>query len=1071
MSGKLELHYAADSHTLVRQFYFKHHELFSEESSFLYLVRDRFRLQAVQRGRLSERGDMASPDHPFLTIPGFINLLFEKLNISKIPLNFEQRLLILQKIAKKLTKNFRYFNFSEQSFPGAVLVQILIFFDEIRMDDNDDLLIEQAGAANSIHLTDRLTSDLSLLFREYGKLFETQYLDEAGLLKEILHEISPDFFQQYFPSLKFIVLEDVSNFKELHIRLIKKIKSYGYHISLQFVYGQNQEIFRHKQNLWDRFNEMTDVVYNYDESQQLSQSLFKMADVSYSLIEKISISPAVNRMREVENLAGQIKRLVVDGGYQFSQIAVASPKYPAYQSLIEATFSRHEIPHSNLVPNVLEQSLPIQHLLLLIKLPAEGYPLRLIEKILDSPFLIYGHSLKHPYYKKMLSQLRVHSGQNEILEQLKKQFYFYSAEEQETESEDLHMEIYHRLVAVLDQLFSDASFFEESHTASEYYNYVGELIQSYGFTSRMLKYGSDLQNKGVADQMAGLSQFLESLNNWAVTSSALDPAHKYTIDNFLDLLQTLNKTVNYQPKRPQKYGVQIIPFYQLHQTDASAVFILGMEDDAFPKNSSNNFTHPQNLTGKFRSYIQENELYRDREFFLQIVNLPIDKLQFSYPRYHQDNPILPSLFLRELRRISDITDDANDNYRLFTSSDILETISDKVVQADQSSLDWKKIPTFLQKFLSIEMVDFFNFRLNVERKRQQIDQQTKWEGMLDSDNLAKAWLNDFFGKRSFSATQLERYAYCPMIYFFERILDIEFPEQADEFFTPLDRGIVVHNILFRFYREISPKKQTLDTLLQITEEELDKIPVPKSILWQLEKEFYTGNSQHQGLLPAFWEYEQNITKQSQTVPTHFELSFGNEHEQPNNVDPYSVEEPFKLQSGGEEFRFRGKIDRVEIGGNGELLVVDYKTGTIPNLKSMWEGEVLQLPIYLKAGHHILEQKYENLEKVGGAIYLLKKAKEIQKKILFWDQSFMFGEPEPSKSALIPNDKYSIDNTPATLDDFIERSLNFATGYIRDIRRGRFPHTSEKKNCIRWDGTQCDFLPLCRVNWFKQGKLA
>jgi ATP-dependent helicase/DNAse subunit B len=248
---------------------------------------------------------------------------------------------------------------------------------------------------------------------------------------------------------------------------------------------------------------------------------------------------------------------------------------------------------------------------------------------------------------------------------------------------------------------------------------------------------------------------------------------------------------------------------------------------------------------------------------------------------------------------------------------------------------------------------------------------------------------------------------------------------------------------------------------------LEKIPVPRGILWNIEKEHYLGGPNQKGQISEFWEYEEQSSQGYFTIPKHFEWSFGEVRDNLEVVDQLSTDRPFIWTRAGETFYFSGKIDRIELSGEGLILVVDYKTGNIPTLGEMWNGERLQLPIYLKAAQELLQNKKFPLNMGGAAFYVIRKGKEIEKKIVFLDQSASLGAIKVKPSAHFPNDKYLVEGDRQTIQQFIDRVLNFSADYILNIRKANFQHTEDPKKCQRWDGKACDFMPLCKVNWRNQ----
>ena len=148
------------------------------------------------------------------------------------------------------------------------------------------------------------------------------------------------------------------------------------------------------------------------------------------------------------------------------------------------------------------------------------------------------------------------------------------------------------------------------------------------------------------------------------------------------------------------------------------------------------------------------------------------------------------------------------------------------------------------------------------------------------------------------------------------------------------------------------------------------------------------------------------------------------------------------------------------------MVVDYKSGSVPSVREMWEGQKLQLPLYLKAVHHLLLDKYSKLKMVGGAFYGLKNALNIEKKIAFQNRAHPLTDQKMSKYSQFPNDVLD-KNQEISFEQFLEGVLKYAAGYITGIRQGHYSHTPNAEKCRGWDGKICDYRSLCKLNSFKQ----
>ncbi len=138
--------------------------------------------------------------------------------------------------------------------------------------------------------------------------------------------------------------------------------------------------------------------------------------------------------------------------------------------------------------------------------------------------------------------------------------------------------------------------------------------------------------------------------------------------------------------------------------------------------------------------------------------------------------------------------------------------------------------------------------------------RNRFEGNLQENSVAVELLQQTFASKPFSITALESYAFCPMQYFLNRIMKLAEEEEVEAEITALEKGSLVHRILFRFYAELADKKSSLNPgdqlglLVKIAAEEFDKLPY-SGLLWTLEKEIYFGREGVPGLWEKFIDLE------------------------------------------------------------------------------------------------------------------------------------------------------------------------------------------------------------------------
>lgn len=240
---------------------------------------------------------------------------------------------------------------------------------------------------------------------------------------------------------------------------------------------------------------------------------------------------------------------------------------------------------------------------------------------------------------------------------------------------------------------------------------------------------------------------------------------------------------------------------------------------------------------------------------------------------------------------------------------------------------------------------FFPRSVQAEASRWGERRFTEFDGVLRSPE-AQGELNRLYGagQATFSPTRLETYARCPYRYFLEALLRLTPLEEPDQLvaLSPLDRGALMHRILFLFFTRLkeqgrlplrSQDRSALSSLVtQLAGGVFSAFEAEKTtgypLLWSLEKAKILAS------LHGFIQAE--LSDPEAYHPAYFEKNF-------------SCSFPLAHKA---NILLNGKIDRIDLSADGRSArIIDYKTGQ-PQLLGDGEfkgGEALQLPLYLYAG--------------------------------------------------------------------------------------------------------------------------
>jgi ATP-dependent helicase/DNAse subunit B len=298
-------------------------------------------------------------------------------------------------------------------------------------------------------------------------------------------------------------------------------------------------------------------------------------------------------------------------------------------------------------------------------------------------------------------------------------------------------------------------------------------------------------------------------------------------------------------------------------------------------------------------------------------------------------------------------------------------------------------------------------------------------------------LAELAARTSFRATELEYYADCPSIWFFNRVID---PRSIDARPDALLRGILAHTTLHRFFaglpRKVGverPDDASLDACLAFLRECLDGALAGGVRLDLTDLERHELEQTLRRDLEAY--VRKDAAAPRQLVPRRFEVSFGTERSAP------------ELQRGldlGDGIFVSGKVDRIDVDPwSARGIVVDYKSGKNVHSAAEIERELrLQVPLYM-----LVLRDLVGIEPLGGVYQAL--AGERAARGMLRAESADDGVPGFAKNDYLDEDAFWAE---------VELARSRAREYAERIRRGEVEHRPRWGECPAY----CDKAPMCRV---------
>jgi ATP-dependent helicase/nuclease subunit B len=470
----------------------------------------------------------------------------------------------------------------------------------------------------------------------------------------------------------------------------------------------------------------------------------------------------------------------------------------------------------------------------------------------------------------------------------------------------------------------------------------------------------------------------------------------------------------------------------------------------------------------------------------ELLNSGDKRIYITYPASENDRETVRSSFIDELLKVTTLKQDGkivaldevsgSPKYEwtraLLSSTDILKFYCEnKAANGDDPAIN---------RIVEIAREHGWSHLIEFQKSGGQRTDQKDADVLLNLAALPEN-IRQIFAKKTsqpVSITDLETYAKCPYQYFVKKLIGLASPEEPDLALSPLEKGSLLHKIVYRFYsslQAIDPAKiiepnelfmpkfigvrlnpdekdRYRDMLREIAREEIDRIKFDHPF-FDLEENRIIGKGSEKGYIDIWLQREIYRAEINWPfMPGLFEFAFG--------MPAKSTREGLPPIDFDGRFSLRGKIDRIEIDFNAEtprILIVDYK---IRAKKEFTTGKILsgndfQMPLYIAAARRILKEKYGLGTEPAFAAYYGFKPIFIKKDQLFeYERAVMIENSEEvpdgmSKSKFTRN---------MNINTAIEISIDYAADIVDNIRRGRFPVEPDKTAC-----QYCEFAALCRVD--------
>jgi ATP-dependent helicase/nuclease subunit B len=521
-----------------------------------------------------------------------------------------------------------------------------------------------------------------------------------------------------------------------------------------------------------------------------------------------------------------------------------------------------------------------------------------------------------------------------------------------------------------------------------------------------------------------------------------------SLEEFLRMLDLELSEVMYHYDERRGRGVAVMDVHGARPLNFLYVFVGGLIERVFP--------HPPLQDPLYRDEEREKinrrcsvklekhgmRLQAERHLFYTAISRARRRLYLSYAKSDElGREILPSYYIDELKRLfvpgsfkkieAGLSEVIHHAEGIWNREDLLTYLLYEGAGKGGRPTPAKSgcLESLGKSFRKAERRLFNNAirAAGVERVRNYVRTITKYDGYLEDPRVRKAIRREIGPRSRFNVTMLNMYGRCPFAYFLKYTLRLRPLEEPADELTPLDRGAMLHRILYDFFTTLRKKRVRVAEMGY-----QDAFTIMADAAGAVFAEFERAMGE---AVPPLWKLQKEEMLQQLCGLLEAEAEW--------EADPLSSADPFVTRDG---IHLCGRIDRVDLSPDGHYLVIDYKLGEGFDWRKAQEGIDLQIPVYIQAAGKLLRSLGVE-EAVGGCYFSMKD---------FSMRKGMWRREYNGRYYRLPA-RYASLIDMHTWEGVMEAVHEHIKDYVRRIRRGDYRLLS------RLCPTYCEFSHICRFD--------
>ncbi len=964
-SGIGKTHYACEH--IIRE------SLENPQSLYYIIVPEQFTMQ-TQKNVVEMHPGKGILNIDVLSFQRLAYRVFEEVGgAQEVLLDDTGKSMVLQKLVQQHKKELPYLG-SQMNKPGYLDEVKSLISEFIQYDIREEELLDLVGKTGQDSLLHMKMQDVGVLYQAFLQYLEGHYMTGEGVM-DALKKAVP-----FSGKLKnsVLLLDGFTGFTPVQMNVIRELLHVCSKVLVTVTLdarenplqlGKPHQLFYMSRKMIHTLSGLTsdlDEPVLLKEAGKgrfetapalgfLEQQLFRYRRAVYEEEQQeICILAAESPVKELEETARRIRRMIRENNLKYGEIAVITGNLEAYKSTAAQVFEEAGIPYFLDEKHTILMNPFIEYIRAALDMVTKGFSYESVFR-----YLRCGMSGLTRAQVDMLENYVLALGIRGYTKWSEKWIRTYRT----MNPEDIQVLNEYREKFLMEIQSLVQGFTGGKKKVCEYCYYLYQFITDCEIQRKLKEQELCFQEKGekaLEKEYAQIYGIVMELLDRMVEILGEEELTRLEFTQILETGFAKSKVALIPPSMDQ---VLIGDMERTRLKEIKALFFVGVNEGNIPKNTDSGGM----LTQMDREFFAEEgmelapgpkELMNTQRFYLYLnLTKPSRYLCLSYCFSNgKGEPVSPAYLIHSIQGLYpglDIKNAGDEEFSL-NSMELPATSLECFLKGLTEGALGKGEPLYS------ELYSWYlrNPKYGTIVKKLVEASRTRKPADLISESVAKV----LYGEVSpYSATRLERYSACAFAHFLQ--YGLKLTERAEYEFRAMDMGNIMHKVLEQLIREVNKEKLSLRELSDEKRDALADLLVDKvsadygnTILKSSARNEYMIQRTKRMVRRTVWAIQEQLKA--------------------GEFEPEGVEVVFQ----------GGRIDRVDTmetdDGKLYVRVIDYKTGnTSFDLVSLYHGLQLQLMVYMDGALTVEKNKHKDKEVIpAGVFYYNIKDPMIQEKI-------------------------------------------------------------------------------------------